>query len=128
MPRPGTGNRDMYARFTESELEVLQREKARRKLRSLSLVVEHAVLELLEGTDIVRDGMTVPVALDRLIQRNYRCAPETLRLVEDAVTRYGFRQQDILRAAVFRLAREAAAPRASAELPIDHQDPVHSDR
>lgn len=128
MPRPGSGNQGMYARFTESEREVLRQEKARRQLRSLSLVVEHAVLELLEKTDIVRDGLVVPAAIDRLVQRTYRCAPETVRLVEDAVARYGFRRQDLIRAAVFRLSREAAPRHRGAEHPLDHHDAVHTGR
>jgi hypothetical protein len=105
MPRPWTGNKALYVRLTAAEVELLKREKAKQNLPSLSAVMEKAVNEMLDQTDLARDGLTVPAALGGLVSRTYMLPPQTLATLNDLADKFGFRIQDILRASLDRLRR-----------------------
>ena len=106
---PRSDNRPIAARLTVSEEAALRRERERRGAPSLSAVFEQAVLALLEQSDFGREGLRLPSRCGgRMVARAYQVSPRTLRLIDEAAARHGYAIRDILRAAVDKLAREAA--------------------
>ena len=109
MPRPWTGNKPLFVRLTAAEIELLKQEKSQRKLYSLSAALEKAVCSMLHEVDLEQDSLWLLAPRGNVIPRTYMISPETLHLLNEAVEKSGFRQQDIVRAAVGRLNQDAVS-------------------
>jgi hypothetical protein len=106
MPRPWTGNKPIFVRLTAAEIELLKQEKAEKKLYSLSAALERAVCSMLDEVDLERNSLWVLAPRGNVIPRTYMVSPETLRQLNEAAGKSGFRVQDIVRAAVGRLKQD----------------------
>jgi hypothetical protein len=106
MPRPWTGNKPIFVRLTAAEIELLKQEKAQKKLYSLSAALERAVCSMLDEVDLEQDSLWVLAPRGNVIPRTYMVSPETLRRLNEAAEKSGFRVQDIVRAAVGRLKQD----------------------
>ncbi len=105
MPRPWTGNKPLFVRLAAAEIDLLEQEKAQKKLPSLSAALERAVLSLLHEVNLKQEDLWMLVPRGNLIPRSYMISPETIRRLNEAVELAGFRLQDVVRAAVGRLSR-----------------------
>ncbi len=103
MPRPWTGNLPLHARLTARDIEILEREKRRRGLSSLSAVVDEALKQLILDTDSGRKGLTIIPTEGKIIKRNYLISPAVHECLEAMTKDRGFNLQQILRAAIVRL-------------------------
>jgi hypothetical protein len=106
MPRPWTGNKPIFVRLTAAEIELLKQEKAEKKLYSLSAALEKAVCSMLDEVDLEQNSLWVLAPRGNVIPRTYMVSPETLRWLNEAAEKSGFRVQDIVRAAVGRLKQD----------------------
>jgi hypothetical protein len=69
--------------------------------------MEKAVRDLLAQSDPGRDGLRVPAAQGRLHNRVYMLSPNALDVLNDLAREHRFSIQDILRASLDRLERQA---------------------
>jgi hypothetical protein len=105
MPRPWTGNKPIFVRLAAAEIDLLEQEKAQKKLSSLSAALEVALLSMLNDVDLKHEALWMLAPRGNLIPRSYMISPETIRQLNEAVEIAGFRLQDVVRAAVGRLSR-----------------------
>ncbi len=110
MPRPYTGNLPLHARLTPTDIAILEREKVRRDLSSLSAVLDEALRQLIEETDGGRKGLTIVPTEETIIKRSYLVSPEVHGHLEAMTKNLGFNLQQILRAAIAALDRDQRTP------------------
>jgi hypothetical protein len=110
MPRPYTGNLPLHARLTPTDIAILEREKARRDLPSLSAVLDEALRQLIEATDAGRKGLLIVPTQETIIKRSYLISPAVHESLETMTRNLGFNLQQILRAAIAALDRDQRTP------------------
>lgn len=108
LARPHSGNVSIHARLTEADLRVIHEEQRRTGQRYLSKVIEGLLVELLDATGNGRGGLRIVPTGKEIHSRHYRIHPHVLDRVKKLSGQVGFNDQQIIRAAIARVARRMA--------------------
>ena len=109
MPRGPSGNVSITAAISRQEAGVVEAERARLGLRDRVPVMEKALRELLAAGRGDAPFAMPPVSRGDLFVTTFRLSPEVAGLTREAARRYRVTLENVLRAAIHRIAARAAA-------------------